>query len=441
MIGPAYQPVVAGVIFAATYVLIATEKVHRTVAALAGAALVLLLGLVSQDDALSGPTGVDWNVIILLLGMMIIVAVTRHTGVFQWLAIRTVKLARGRPVAVVVLLSALTAVLSALVDNVTAVLFMAPLSVLIAEAVGISAVPLLISQIIASNVGGTATLIGDPPSIMIGSAAQLGFISFLVNLAPIAVVTFAVTMGALVWMFRRQLKAPADLAKRVAALDESHAIHDRALLWRCLGVVGLTFAGFLVHEPLHLRPATIALAGAMAIVPLTKNDLAEVLREIEWTTLLFFVGLFVLVSALIQAGIIHRLAELLLAGAAGNAGGAALCLLWVSALASGLVDNIPFVAAVNPMLQDVARGLAAPGTSQAAALHTPQMMAMWWSLALGACLGGNATLIGASANVVVAGIAERSGHPIGFGYYLRYGVPLTLLSIAVSTLYIWLRYL
>jgi Na+/H+ antiporter NhaD/arsenite permease-like protein len=436
-----YQATASGAIFVVTYFFIATERVHRTVAALAGAALVLLLGLVPQDKALSGHSGVDWNVIFLLLGMMIIVAVTRRTGVFQWLAIRAVKLARGKPTRVMVLLAALTGILSALLDNVTAVLFMAPISVFVAEATGMALLPLLISQILSSNIGGTATLVGDPPNIMIGSAAKLGFLSFLANLAPIAIIIFAVTLAALVWIFKGQLRPPPDVQRRVAALDESEALKDRKLLPRCLIVLALTFAGFFAHEPLHLQPATIALAGAALMVILTKVELGEVIREVEWSTLLFFVGLFVLVAALVEAGIVHRLAELLLARAERGGAGTAIALLWISAAASGLVDNIPFVAALNPMLLDVAGDLAASGMSETAALHTPTMMALWWSLALGACLGGNATLIGASANVVIAGIAERSGHPISFRHYLRYGAPLTLISVILSTLYVWLRYL
>jgi Na+/H+ antiporter NhaD/arsenite permease-like protein len=423
--------VIVAVIFVVTYILIATERMHRTVAALGGGAVVLLLGLVPQSEAFGGRAGVDWNVIFLLLGMMIIVAITRRTGVFEWMAIRAVKLAQGRPARVMVLLSILTAILSALLDNVTAVLFMAPISVLVAEAIGINFAPLLISQIISSNIGGTATLIGDPPNIMIGSAAQLGFLSFAWNLAPIVMLIFVVTLVLLTWLFRAQLRPAANARERAANLDESRALRGPQMLKRCAIVLGLTFLGFFVHEPLHLRPATIALAGAVLMLVLTGVDLGEVLKELEWSTLLFFVGLFVLVSALVEAGIIHRLAGLLLPAAEQRPGGAAIALLWVSAVASALVDNIPFVAAINPMLTDVARGLAEPGASAAAALHTPTMMALWWSLALGACLGGNATLIGASANVVIAGVAERNGQPIGFAYYLRYGAPLTALSLPV----------
>jgi Na+/H+ antiporter NhaD/arsenite permease-like protein len=434
--------VAAASIFVITYAFIATERLHRTVAALAGGTLVLLLGLVSQSTALSSASGVDWNVLFLLLGMMIIVTVTRRTGIFQWLAIKAVKLAQGRPARVMVLLSTLTAMLSALLDNVTSVLFMAPISVFIAEAMGISLIPLLISQIIASNIGGTATLIGDPPNIMIGSAARLGFLSFLTNMAPIAILVFGVTMGALVWAFRGQLKGAADASQRVLALNESRAIRDLPLLKRCLIVLAVTFLGFLIHEPLHLRPATIAMAGAVLMLLLTEVDLGEILKEVEWSTLLFFVGLFVLVSALVETGIIHGLAAVLLERAEhSSSGGTAIALLWVAAIGSSLIDNIPFVAAVNPMLQNVAADLAGPGVTGVAALHTPAMMALWWSLALGACLGGNATLIGASANVVIADIAARDGHPIGFSHYLRYGVPLTLLSMVMSTVYVWLRYL
>ena len=436
------QALAAVLIFVAAYALIATERMHRTVVALAGGAAVLLLGLVPQAEAFgAGGKGVDWNVIFLLLGMMIMVNLTRRTGLFQWIAIKAAKLARGEPVRVLLLLAAVTGLLSALLDNVTTVLFMAPVTLLIADGLGISPVPLLIVQIIASNVEGTATLIGDPPNIMIGSSAQLGFMSFLVNLAPIAILVFVLLIPLFKWMFREQLKPPPDVKERVAGFDEKRAITEPLLLRKCLVVLAFTFAGFILHEHFHLGPATVALAGAALLLLVTKAPVEELLREIEWSTLLFFVGLFLMVSALVRTGIIPMVAHLLLSQASHNPDASAIALLWLSALISGLVDNIPFVAAADPMLVQLAAGLAPPGAAHLAALHSPAMMVFWWSLALGACLGGNATLIGASANVVVAGIAERHGHPIGFRHYLRYGVPTTLLSLLLSTLYIWVRYL
>jgi len=444
MIEHPQQALAAGTIFLAAYVLIATERLHRTLVALVGAAAVLALGLVPQEQAFSsGRGGVDWNVIFLLLGMMVMVNITRRTGLFQWIAIKATKAARGEPIRVLILLSAITAVLSALLDNVTTVLFMAPITLLIADGLGISSLPLLIAQILASNIGGTATLIGDPPNIMVGSASKLGFVSFLVNLSPIALVAFMGFMALFVALFRKQLKAPPDARERAAGFDESRAITDRSLCRKSLVVLALTFVGFLAHEALHLEPATVALAGAALLLLWSKADINDILHEIEWSTLLFFVGLFVMVSSLIETGIIGVIARMLVARAEQSPGGMAIGLLWVSAIASGVVDNIPFVATMNPMLRELAANFAGVPVSALTVgqLQAPVMMAFWWALALGACLGGNATLIGASANVVVAGIAERGGHRIGFMHYLRYGVPITLLSIVFSTVYLWLRYL
>ena len=434
--------VAAGAIFVIAYALIATERLHRTVVAVAGAAAVLVLRLVPQEKAFSAQHGgVDWNVIFLLMGMMIIVAITRRSGLFQWMAIKAAKAAKGQPVRMLILLSAVTAGLSALLDNVTTVLFMAPITLLIADALGIRAIPMLVAEILASNIGGTATLIGDPPNIMIGSAAKLGFLSFLVHLTPISVIVFIAFALMLVLLFRSHLKAPPDAMARIAGFDETRAITDMALCRACVVVLALTFVGFFFHEFLHLEPATIALGGAALLLLVSRADITEVLHEVEWVTLIFFVGLFVMVAALIDTGIIGTIAKALVARAQHSPGGTAIALLWLSAFASGIVDNIPFVATVNPMLVDLARELAVPGMEPVEMLQTPVMMPFWWALALGACLGGNFTLVGASANVVVAGIAERAHQPIGFKRYLGYGIPITLLSIALCTVYLWLRYL
>jgi len=443
MIENTNHAVAAGLIFVIAYALIASEKIHRTVVALAGAAAVLALRLVEQKVAFgTGHGGVDWNVIFLLLGMMIIVNITRRTGIFQYLAIKSAKIAGGEPVRVVVLLSIVTAVLSALLDNVTTVLFMAPVTLLIADGLGIAAVPLLIAQIFASNIGGTATLIGDPPNIMVGSAAELGFLSFIIHLTPIAVISFVAFVPTYVWLFRKHLKAPPDVREKIAGFDESRAIQNFGLCRRCIAVLGLTFIGFFAHEALHLQPATVAMTGAAVLLLCVRMDINEILHEIEWATLLFFIGLFIMVGALIETGIIAEVAGWLIARAEQNPGGTAIALLWISAGASGVVDNIPFVATVNPMLVELARGFAGnPEQLTAAHLQATAMMPFWWSLALGACLGGNFTLIGASANVVVAGIAERNGHPIGFMQYLKYGIPITFVTIVLSTVYVWLRYL
>jgi Na+/H+ antiporter NhaD/arsenite permease-like protein len=444
MIENTQAAIAAGAIFVIAYALIASERIHRTVVALAGAAAVLALRLVHQDTAFStGHGGVDWNVIFLLLGMMIIVTITRRTGVFQWMAIKAAKIAKGQPIRVVILLSVVTAVLSALLDNVTTVLFMAPITLLIADGLGISPLPILIAQILASNIGGTATLIGDPPNIMIGSTAKLGFLDFIVHLSPAIIVIFAACTGAYVLLFRHQLKAPPDAEERVAGFDESRAITNRGLCARCIAVLLLTFLGFFSHQALHLEPATVALFGAGLLLLCSRADINEVLHEVEWSTLLFFIGLFIMVGALIETGIIGTAAKWLIARAEGSPGGTANAVMWISAVASGVVDNIPFVATVDPMLMELAADFAnVPVASVTAAqLQTTVMMPFWWSLALGACLGGNFTLVGASANVVVAGIAERSGHPIGFKRYLLYGIPITLISIILSTAYVWVRYL
>ena len=444
MIEHPVHAIAAGSIFVIAYSLIATERIHRTVVALVGAAAILAFRLVEQNVAFgTGHGGVDWNVIFLLLGMMIIVTIAQRTGIFQWIAIKAAKLAKGQPIRVMILMSAVTAVLSALLDNVTTVLLTVPVSMLIADGLGISPLPMLISQIMASNIGGTATLIGDPPNIMIGSAAKLGFLDFIVHLTPVIVVVFGAFAITVVLMFRKQLKAPADAEERVAGFDESRAITDPKLARVCIVVIMVTLGGFFAHQALHLEPATIALSGAALLLLLSKVEINEILHEIEWSTLLFFVGLFVMVGGLVETGIISTGAKWLIARAQHNPGGMALVVLWFSGFGSGIVDNIPFVATMNPMLVELAAGFAKVPVAAVTPveLHTGTMLAFWWALSLGACLGGNFTLIGASANVVVAGMAEKNGHPIGFRHYLKYGVPATLVSIVISHLYIWLRYL
>jgi len=435
---------IAAGVFVVAYLLIATERLHRTVIAISGAALVLALRLIHQDVAFSmGHGGVDWNVIFLLVGMMIIVAIARRAGLFQWMAIRAAKLSGGRPLRVLFLLAGATALLSAFLDNVTTVLFMAPIALLIADALGMNPVPLLVSQILASNIGGTATLIGDPPNIMIGSAAKLGFIDFLTNLTPIIIVIFFGFVGVYILLFRGELRGAGDAAERIAGFDESRAITDRGLARKCVIVLALTFAGFFFHQALHLEPATVALSGAALLLLVSGANITEILHELEWTTLFFFIGLFVMVGALVETGVIARMAAWLIGHAQHHPGPAALGILWASALVSGVVDNIPFVATMNPMLVELAAGLARVplGSVTPAELHSAVMMPFWWALALGACLGGNFTLVGASANVVVAGILERNDRPITFRQYLRYGIPCTFVTIVLSTVYIWLRYL
>ena len=418
------EVLLAGGIFVATYALIATERLHKTVAALAGGVLMVVLGIVSQEEAFAA---IDFNVIFLLVGMMVIANVMRRTGVFQWVAIRSVRVAQGDPWRILVVLCTITAVASALLDNVTTVILIGPITLFIASALRVSPVPYLIGEILASNIGGTATLIGDPPNILIGSAAGLDFATFVFNLGPVAILIFGAFLVVARFVFRGDM-APTPDASRALDLDESAVITDRRVLRLSVAVMIGTVAGFLVAGPVGLEPATVALAGAAVLFVLTGHDPADILREVEWSTLLFFVGLFMLVEGIIHVGIIDSLAESLFSVAGGDLAVTSLALLWVSGIASGIVDNIPYTATVIPIVHDLgARGMATEP--------------LWWSLALGASLGGNATIIGASANVVIASLAERGGHPISFAHFLRYGAVVVLVSLAISSVYIWLRYL
>ena len=418
------EVLLAGGIFVATYALIATERLHKTVAALAGGVLMVVLGIVSQEEAFAA---IDFNVIFLLVGMMVIANVMRRTGVFQWVAIRSVRVAQGDPWRILVVLCTITAVASALLDNVTTVILIGPITLFIASALRVSPVPYLIGEILASNIGGTATLIGDPPNILIGSAAGLDFATFVFNLGPVAILIFGAFLVVARFVFRGDM-APTPDASRALDLDESAVITDRRVLRLSVAVMIGTVAGFLVAGPVGLEPATVALAGAAVLFVLTGHDPADILREVEWSTLLFFVGLFMLVEGIIHVGIIDSLAESLFNVTGGDLAITSLALLWVSGIASGIVDNIPYTATVIPIVHDLgARGMATEP--------------LWWSLALGASLGGNATIIGASANVVIASLAERGGHPISFAHFLRYGAVVVLVSLAISSVYVWLRYL
>lgn len=415
-------------VFVGAYVLIATERVHRVVAALGGAALVLLLRIVDAEDAFHRvETGIDWEVIFLLLGMMFIVAVLRRTGLFEYLAIWSAKRARGKPYRILVILCLVTAVASALLDNVTTVLLVAPVTILIAERLGTRPVPFLIAEVLASNIGGTATLVGDPPNIIIASRAGITYTEFLTNLGPIALVILVVFLLMARVLFRRDMVADPDRVAEVMGLEEREAIRDPGLLLRSLAVLALVTAGFMAHTVLHYEPAIIALVGAGILVALSGLEIEGLVRHVEWETLVFFAGLFVMVGALVEVGIIDRLAE----GAADLTGGstllAAMLILVASGLLSGIVDNIPYVAAMAPVVAGLTADL---GSGQV----------LWWALALGADLGGNATVVGASANVVVVGISGKSGHPIRFAEFLKYGSLVTAVSILISGGYLWLRY-
>jgi len=424
-------PTLVVAVFVAAYVLIATERIHRVAAALGGAAAMVLLGVVDAHVAFfSERTGVDWNVIFLLLGMMIIVSVLKQTGVFDYLAIWAAKRARGRPFAVMVLLVIITAVASALLDNVTTVLLIAPVTLLVCDRLNAPPVPYLIAEALASNIGGAATLIGDPPNIIIASRSGLSFNDFLIHMGPIVVLLMVVFVGLCRWLFRSAFTYDPERAQAVMALDEREVIRDRQLLLRCGVVLLAVMVGFVTHSATHVDPSLIALLGAGALVAVSRLDPGEYLEEVEWATLVFFIGLFIMVGALVEVGVIGRLGESVTAAVGDQYFLAASVLLWGSAVLSGIVDNIPYVATMTPLVQRLVE--SGGGSAQSDAL--------WWALALGADLGGNATAVGASANVVILGIAARNGHPISFWEFTKYGLVVAVVTIAISWPYLWLRY-
>jgi Na+/H+ antiporter NhaD/arsenite permease-like protein len=414
----------AGGIFLITYALIVTERVHRTVAALMGGFAMVLLGVVHQEDAFHA---IDWNVIFLLAGMMAIANILRETGLFQWIAVQAVRLGGGDPFRILVILSFVTAISSALLDNVTIVVLVAPVTLFVAASLRVSPLPFLIAEILASNIGGAGTLIGDPPNILIGSAARIDFLTFALNMSPIALLILFVFLVLSRFIFSKDLELGPSGSLDVEALDTSELITDHDLLRKAMIVMAGVMVGFLVHGALGLEPATIAMAGATLLMLWARSDPHEVLHDIEWTTLFFFVGLFITVEAVVEVGIIEAVAKRAVALTRGNLALTSLLLIWLSAIASGVVDNIPYTATMIPLVETLGESMP--------------VEPLWWSLALGADLGGNATLVGASANIVVASLAERSGYPIKFRTFLRYGVITTFFSLVLASLYVWVRYL
>ncbi len=411
-------------VFVVTFAAIIVEKVHKTLVALAGALAMLLLGLISQEHAFEG---VDWNVIFLLAGMMIIANSLRRTGIFRWTAMKMIDIARGEPVVVLLLLSTLTAVASAFLDNVTTVVLMVPLTLFVANALGITPVPFLISEILASNIGGAATLIGDPPNIIIGSAANLDFGAFLFNMGPLVLIVYLVFAGMIVLFFRKELKTTLRHRAEAIAMPEEGVIRDRKLLAQSMLILAAVIVGFLLHGVLHYEAATVALSGAVVLMLVANLEVHEALSELEWTTLLFFVGLFIVVEALVEVGWIEQAARAMLDLTGGDEAVTAMILLWGSGIASGIVDNIPYTATMVPIVQELAT--------------TMRPEPLWWSLAIGADLGGNATAVGASANVIVLSLADRAGFKISFMQFLKYGLIVTFVSLVIGTVYVWLRYL
>ena len=418
-------------IFVAVYVLVATERVHRVAAALGGAGLVLAFGIVDSEEAFySQETGIDWDVIFLLLGMMLVVGILRRTGAFEYTAIHSARLSRGQPRRLLVLLVLVTAGASALLDNVTTVLLIAPLTIAVCRQLGIQPVPFLLAEAFASNIGGAATLVGDPPNIIIASRANLTFNDFLVHMTPVILVVLAAFVGLALWMFRANLRAKPEHAEALAAMDEDAAITDRRMLTASVVVLVAIVVGFLTQRQTGLSPAVVALLGAGVLILLSPLRVGELLKEVEWETLAFFMGLFIIVGALVRVGALEALASRIadLTGAA--VAPTLMVVLGGSAVASAIIDNIPFVTAMTPVVDSLIATNPALGTDGA----------LWWALALGADLGGNATLIGASANVVIVGIAAKNGITITFGQWLRYGIPTAVLSIAICAPYLLLRY-
>lgn len=432
---------IATAIFVTAYALIVSEKVHKAVVALFAAGLMLVLKILEQHEAFHVEEfGVDWNVVILLISMMVIINLMRPTGIFEYIAIKSAKWGKGEPFRIMAIFAVVTAVLSALLDNVTIVLLITPAVIFIADALEVDPIPYLISCALASNIGGTATLIGDPPNLMIASKAQLTFMDFIVHLAPIVVVLMVFYLVIIKFLWGRKLRTKEELKERIMTMNEREAIKDPMMLKKSLFVLGLVLTGFVFHSVLHFQPATVALFGAGLLLLLSRtHEPHHVLAEIEWPTIFFFMGLFIIVGGVVKVGLIKWMALQMLELTQGNMFATSMIVMWFSAFASAIVDNIPYVATMNPLIVDMARQLW-PDLSGVHLLQHPDLMPLWWSLALGACLGGNGSAIGASANVIVVGLSEKAGKRISFIKFMAYGMPVMIVTVAISSLYVWLRY-
>jgi Na+/H+ antiporter NhaD/arsenite permease-like protein len=428
---------VATALFVGTYAVIISDKLNRAIVALLGASLMITLGILSQEAAIRG---IDFNTLGLLTGMMIIVGLTRRSGVFQYVAIWAAKKVNAHPWGILVMLAVVTAVFSALLDNVTTVLLIVPVTLLVTEELGVPPYPYLFTEIMASNIGGTATLIGDPPNIMIGSAAGLTFNDFLWNVAPVIPFVMVATLAVVYLIWGRALHAAPEARQRIMGMHEREAITDKLRLKQSLTVLGLVTTAFVLAHPLHLEPATIAMFGAAVLLLLTNlkhnaeeqtHHVHQSFTEVEWVTIFFFVGLFILVHGIETVGLLDWVAKEVIRLTGGNLSVTALAILWASAVISAVVDNIPFVATMIPLIKTMAPTFGG----------ADNLGPLWWALSLGACLGGNGTLVGASANLIVAGLAERSGHRISFGRFTLMAFPMMLLSMVIATGYVYLRFL
>jgi Na+/H+ antiporter NhaD/arsenite permease-like protein len=423
--------VVAVVVFVVAYALIASDRVNKTLVALAGAAIVVALPVISSDDVFySRDTGIAWDVIFLLLGMMIIVSVLRQTGVFEYTAIWATKRARGSPLRIMILLVLVTAFASALLDNVTMVLLIAPVTLLVCDRLEIGPAPFLMAEAFASNIGGTATLIGDPPSIIIASRAGLSFNDFLIHLTPIAIIIIGVFVVLLPRLFPGAFNVDPERVADVMSLEEREAIRDPRLLIKCGVVLVAVLTGFVAHSAIHMEPSLVALVGAGILIVISGLERSDYLSGVEWDTLLFFTGLFVMVGALVKTGVVSQLARLATAATGGHVLLTTMLILAVSFVLSGIINNVPYAATVAPIVAQLVPSMVGHAYPQV----------LWWALVLGTDLGGNLTAVGASANVVILGIARRADSPISFWEFTRKGLVVTSMSIGLSAIYLWLRY-
>lgn len=427
--------IISACILIFAYIFIATEKIPKVTVALVGASITLLLGLLSQTQKTNGVFDsnyfinyVDFNVIFLLVSMMIIVSITTRSGVFNWIATAMLRQTKGHPKTTLFCLALFTAVASAFLDNVTTVILIMPITFLIAEKLDINPVPFLITEILASNIGGTATLIGDPPNIIIGSEAGLSFMDFINELTGIVAVIFLAVVGIMIFWFRKHMRTTQERMAQVANLDNSNTITDKSLMIRSLSVLTLVIIGFITHDITHIQTSVCAMAGASFLLLFEKP--VDILHDVEWGTIFFFIGLFIIIGGFEHAGGIELMAKWLIDITHGSQSIASMVILWGSGVLSGIIDNIPYTATMTPMISEIAAKMGADFVQP-----------MWWSLSLGACLGGNMTIIGAAANVIVSETAASKGHVIKFLDFLKYGVTAMLSSLVLSSVYIWLRFL
>ena len=427
--------IISALLLLVAYVFIALEKIPKVTIALVGAGLTIVLGLVSQSkiaDGLLNPNYfvnfIDFNVIFLLVSMMILVLIATKSGVFTWMANELLKLTKGHPVKILITLGLFTAVVSAFLDNVTTVILVMPITFAIAKQLEINPVPILITEVFASNIGGTSTLIGDPPNIIIGSAARFSFMDFVYELAPVVAIILLVVLAMLAFIFKKDLVATEENMKKVAQIDNSKTITDKKHMIRSMSVLGLVILGFVTHDITHIETCIIAMLGASILLLFEKPT--EILEKVEWNTIFFFVGLFIIIGGLEASGGIKLMAEWLLKVTNGSQEATSMVILWGSGIISGFIDNIPYTATMSPMLVEIQKAIGVDYTYP-----------LWWALSLGACLGGNMTIIGAAANVIVSENAAKEGHPIGFIQFMKYGVPVVLISLLISSVYVYFKFL